>query len=47
MFAKTMLVGTVAMFYNFGTGFSAGYVVQDMLYMLYNVTSYGYYPILE
>lgn len=47
MFAKTMLVGTVAIFYNFGTGFSAGYFVQDLLFMLYNVTSYGYYPWLE
>lgn len=47
MFAKTMIVGTVAIFYNSGAGFSAGYFVQDALFLLYNFVTYGYYPFLE
>eukprot|EP00353_Schmidingerella_taraikaensis_P013415 CAMPEP_0185591592 /NCGR_PEP_ID=MMETSP0434-20130131/65042_1 /TAXON_ID=626734 ORGANISM="Favella taraikaensis, Strain Fe Narragansett Bay" /NCGR_SAMPLE_ID=MMETSP0434 /ASSEMBLY_ACC=CAM_ASM_000379 /LENGTH=102 /DNA_ID=CAMNT_0028216725 /DNA_START=12 /DNA_END=320 /DNA_ORIENTATION=- len=42
-----MVVGTVAIFYNIGAGFSAGYFVEDALFLLYNFVSYGYYPILE
>ena len=47
MMSKTMIVGTVAIFYNIYTGFSGGYFVQDFLWIFYNLTSYGYYTFLE
>ena len=47
MMAKTMIVGTVAIFYNFNAGFSGGYFVQDFLFLFYNFTSYGFYTIFE
>ena len=47
MLAKTMVLGTVAIFYNAQTGFSAGYFVENALWILYNFLNYGWYPILE
>ena len=47
MVSKTMIVGTVAIFYNIFTGFSGGYFVQDFLWIFYNFTTYGYYTFLE
>ena len=47
MMAKTMIVGTVAIFYNAHTGFSGGYFVQNFLWIFYNFTTYGYYMFME
>ena len=44
MFYKTMVMGTVGIFYNSAAGWSGGFFVQDMLFLLYNLVSYGYYP---
>ena len=47
MLAKTMITGTTAIFYNFHAGFSAGNFVQDFLFLLYNLTTFGWYTVLE
>ena len=47
MLSKTMVVGTVGIFYNFQTGFSAGYFVENALWILYNFLTFGWYPFLE
>lgn len=47
MFAKTMVVGTVGIFYNSEAGWSAGNFVEDILFIMYNMVNYGYYPFLE
>ena len=47
MFAKTMVIGTVGIFYNSNSGWSAGYFVEDILFIMYNMVNYGYYPIFE
>ena len=47
MVAKTMILGTLAIFYNIYTGFSGGYFVQDFLWISYNFMTYGCYPFLE
>ena len=47
MMGKTMIVGTCGIFYNIFTGFSAGYFVQDLLFLLYNFVTFGFYPCAE
>ena len=47
MLAKTMITGTTAIFYNFHCGFSVGNFVQDFMFLMYNFTTFGWYPILE
>ena len=47
MLAKTMIVGTSAIFYNMNAAFSGGYFVQDFLFLIYNASSYGYYTFVE
>lgn len=42
-----MITGTLCIFYNMHTGFSGGYFVQDLLFLLYNFTSYGFYTCFE
>lgn len=47
MMAKTMIVGTVAIFYNMHAGFSGGYFVENFLWIFYNFSTFGYYCIFE
>ena len=47
MMGKTMIVGTCGIFYNIFTGFSAGYFVEDLLFLLYNLVTFGFYPCSE
>ena len=47
MMSKTMIVGTVGIFFNAEAGFSGNYFVQDFLFLFYNFTSFGYYTFLE
>ena len=47
MFAKTMVIGTVGIFYNSAAGWSGSYHVEDILYLMYSMVNYGYYPFME